>query len=191
MQKTGPDERRTFALACTTLLFACCLALAWKVVSLRSHLDWTQKGVSTAGLSQLVKEPLAISGKKLRITGLGQRRVAMTIFTPGDCPPALRDVGRFDFGGITGFARIGIMSYASIDEVVQTKKNLGLNFPIVADSDGLWLRRLSPPQTPWQVLLDLETHLILRQAEIRPRPTAIADSALWSIGMDVEERGRR
>lgn len=56
-----------------------------------------------------------------------------------------------------------IMGFADEDEILQTKRNLELDFPILPDPGGRLVASIGAPTTPWKVLLDLRKGRIVRQ----------------------------
>ena len=53
---------------------------------------------------------------------------------------------------------LGIMSYGSRDEAIQTQRNLALTFSLVSDPDGKIYDALRAPATPWKVIT--ASHLV-------------------------------
>jgi hypothetical protein len=161
---TGPRRPGTWFFALGTLGFvSAAVVLAWKVRVLSSEISHLPPSVDPCALVALLNTALPSGdGAEIRLGEIRTRYLVLYIFTLQDCfgcLPELTDLNQLERRPDTRV--FGLLAFASSDEAQQTRRNFGLKFPVLLDTDGHLLRGLRVPKTPWKLVIRLSDKRII------------------------------
>jgi peroxiredoxin len=149
---------------CIVLLLLTNGALLWRQTQLQKGVGAATWGADGRAVAELMEQPLqTLNGETLRLSALGSRYLVLFVFSPSDCAACLEELTELNriAQGRETFKVVGLMSYASADEMRQTERNFNVRFPLVADAQGRVLKTLHPPKTPWKIVVDVSKRVIV------------------------------
>jgi peroxiredoxin len=148
--------------ACIVLLLLSNGFLLWQQSRTRGAAGG--RGASDAAVHDLLTRPLRTTdGEVVYLSGVPARFLVLFVFTPGDCVACLEELTELNrvAGNQGHFSVYGLMSYASPDEMEQTRQNFKISFPLLQDPRGDFLQPLKLPKTPWKIVVNLDTDQIV------------------------------
>ena len=91
------------------------------------------------------------------------RYLVLFVFTQMDCSACLSELTTLNrLSQVRSDIKVyAMMSYASEDEIRQTRQNFGATFPILQDLNGELLESLHVQKTPWKFVLDAASRKII------------------------------
>jgi peroxiredoxin len=174
-QQTPLRLRLAYGL-CIVVIGVSLSVIAWKLPRLRQKEGpEARQPMTPAQVSDLFSRSLPVSeGRFMRLADSQTEYLILFLFTPGDCAaclPELEDLSRF------GQERpdvevVALMSFSNPDEARQTRENFRLEIPVLQDPSGELLEVISPPKTPWKVVVRRADHRVLFES---PRSVSAAE----------------
>lgn len=172
--------------ACFAVMAAALAVIAWKAPRLWRG-EEQRRPISTAAVSSLLSKPLPLdAGRTLRLSDSSADFLVMFLFTPADCAACLPELE-----DLSDLARerpdldvVAVIAFSNPDEARQTRENFGLQIPVVQDPDGILLKELAPPRTPWKVVIRRADRHVLFESppDVSAEQRAAFLSRLRSLG---------
>jgi peroxiredoxin len=157
-------SRRFVYSTCIVLLIASNAVILWKYMRLRSESAAARPMVNERSVAELISRPIETqSGESIVVSHLPVRYAVLFVFTPGDCASCLGELSMLNRipGSRSDIIVLGLMAFANADEAAQTRRNFGLNFPVLIDSAGDITMTLGLPKTPWKIVVDVPSKRVV------------------------------
>lgn len=157
-------SRRRYGYQITTfVLLGCSAILLWKMYQLRSEAELRPVGANGVALRTLLDRPIRTSdGEWVKLSEVTSRYAVLFAFTAADCAACLPELTELNRAAqIREDLRVyGLMSYSSLEEMEQTRRNFGILYPLLQDAEGKLLQSLEVPRTPWKLVIDLLKRIV-------------------------------
>ncbi len=159
----GAAARRRLWPICVIALIAANAALLWKTQALKADVQRAYGRPSSSAIDWLMDSafPSAQGGLVVPAHAEG-RYLAFYVFTRYDAPFLTAESAALSrvVSRRSDIAVFGIMAYATREQARAFARRNLLLYPLLIDEDGRRLQALSPPRTPWKLVLDRARHRV-------------------------------